>query len=131
MNGPPFKPKRGGHFGTTPRNFGLTDDSAIVCSAQFCEHEETRIAIEPPGSVHFAREVCRNCDRVLRWLPKPQNLEHRRFNALRIARLLMSGGLSEWERKFMKSIAPLKKLSPRQTAVLDKLLEKFQIGVRQ
>jgi len=61
----------------------------------------------------------------LRWLPKPSTLEHRRFNALRIARLTMCNGLTSWQRKFVSDIAPLRKLSPRQQEILDELVEKF------
>jgi hypothetical protein len=107
----------------------LLDDSPLVCSAQsWCDHDQTRIAMEPPGSVHFAREICSNCDRVLRWLPKPATIEHRRFNALRIARLSMNQALSDWERRFVKSIAQQRKLSPRQQAVLDKLAATYLRG---
>jgi hypothetical protein len=71
--------------------------------------------------MHFAREVCQNCDRVLRWIAKPATIQLRRLNALRIARLTMTDSLSEWERGFVKSISSERKLSPRQLAVLDKL----------
>jgi hypothetical protein len=70
-------------------------------------------------------------DRVLRWIPKPATLEHRRFNALRIARLLMSRRLSGWERSFLQSIMPLKKLSPRQQACLDKIYAEHLEGARR
>jgi hypothetical protein len=124
---PPVKPKRGSRLmPATPSYFGPTDDTPLICSAQEeCSHEETRIEILPPGSVHFGKEICRNCDRLLRWLPKPSTLEHRRFNALRIARLTMCNGLTSWQRKFVSDIAPLRKLSPRQQEILDELVEKF------
>jgi hypothetical protein len=104
------------------------DHTPLVCAQSWCAHEETRIVIERPGSVHFAREVCQNCDRVLRWLPKPSTLEARQFNALRIARLSMNESLRDWERKFVKSIAQQRKLSPKQMAVLDKLAATYLGG---
>jgi hypothetical protein len=132
MTDPLVKEKRGGHCLTTPNYSELVDPTPLVCGAQDgCEHSETRIEILAPGSVHFGKEICRNCDRVLRWLPKPATIEHRRFNALHIARLLVSGGLSEWERNFLKNIAPLKKLSPRQQACLDKIYaEHLEVATR-
>lgn len=121
MNGPPVKTKRGGHFGTTPSNFGLADRSAIVCSAQDqCEHSETRIEQLATGP-HFAREVCRSCDRVLRWLPKPQTVERQSTNAFRLAKLAMSPVLTSWERGFVKSVSQHRKLSPRQQDCLDRI----------
>jgi hypothetical protein len=116
----------------TPSCFGPTDDTPLICSAQEeCAHEETRIAIEPPGSVHFAREVCRNCDRVLRFVPKPQTIERQHMNAFRIAKLTMCNGLTSWQRKFVSDIAPLKKLSPRQQLYLDKIYtEHFERAAR-
>jgi hypothetical protein len=49
MSGPPVKTKRAGDLAaTSPNCFELGDHSAIVCSAQtWCEHADTRIAIEP------------------------------------------------------------------------------------
>jgi hypothetical protein len=104
----------------------LYDPTPLVCSAQdHCEHTDTRIAIEPPGSVHFAREVCCNCDRVLRFVPKPQTVERRRFNALRLVKLAMHSGLSDWEQNFLRDISQRKKVSPRQQALLDRLCRQY------
>jgi hypothetical protein len=71
---PPSKKKRAGQVvPTSPNDFGLVDHTPLVCGAQDeCEHSETRIEVLPPGSYHFAKERCTNCDRVLRFLPKPQ-----------------------------------------------------------
>jgi hypothetical protein len=123
MSGPPVKTKRAGDLAaTSPNCFELADHSAIVCSAQDeCEHSDTRVEILPPGSVHFGKEICRNCDRVLRFLPKPQTLERQSTNAFRLAKLAMSPALTSWERGFVKSVSQQRKLSPRQQACLDKL----------
>jgi hypothetical protein len=40
----------------------------------------------------------------------------------------MMDGLSDWERKFVRSIAHQNRLSPRQQEILDKLVEKFLEG---
>jgi len=120
MNAPPKSEAR--LCGPGLRKLKLAEHTPLVCSAQQeCSHEETRIAIEPPGSVHFAREVCRNCDRVLRFVPKPATVERQHTNAFRIAKLSMFGSLTSWERGFVKSVSQQRKLSPRQQACLDKL----------
>jgi hypothetical protein len=98
------------------------EDTPLVCAAQLCcEHEETRVAIEPPGSVHFAKEICLNCDRVLRWLPKPATVTRCRRNGLRLARLGMCDRLTHWERNFVLGISGRAKLSPKQQAIIDRL----------
>jgi hypothetical protein len=86
-----------------------------------CEHADTRIEILPPDSVHFGKEVCRNCDRILRFVAKPATLQRQHLNSFRIAKLAMSAALTDWERAFVKSVASQRKLSPRQQACLDKL----------
>src|SRR5262245_41248363 len=122
MIGPPVT-KRAGDLATTSPNYSaLDDDTPIFGGGQFwCNHNSTRIVIEWPGSTHFAREVCLNCDRVLRWLPKPSTVQHRRLNAYRIAKLAMCDRLSAWERSFIKSISQRQKLSPKQEAVIERL----------
>jgi len=121
MTAPPFKPKRGGHFGTTPSNFGLADRSAIVCSAQQeCEHSETRIEQLANGP-HHAKEVCSDCGQVLRFVPKPATIERQHTNAFRLAKLAMSPVLTSWERGFVKSVSQHRKLSPRQQDCLDRI----------
>jgi hypothetical protein len=127
MTGPPVKAKRAGDLAaTSPKRFDQNDHSAIICGAQGeCSHDETHIAIEPPGSVHFAREVCRNCDRLLRWVPRPENVERRRVSAYRIAKMLMAPGLTKWETQFLSSVARQQKFSPRQAAVLERIWDEL------
>src|SRR5215472_2044657 len=105
------------------------DDTPLVCGAQsWCEHEATRIVMEPPNSVHHAREICENCGRVLRWLPKPATIQQQQLNSYRIAKLALSQSLSSWERRFVQSLLLLRRLSPKQQGKLDELCDKFQIG---
>src|SRR5262245_39496676 len=87
--------------------------SAIPVDRQVCEHLERHVEILPRGSLHHAKEFCRRCGRFLRFLPKPSTVERQRLNSFRVTRLAMSDSLTDWERQFLKSIAPLKKLSPR------------------
>ena len=133
MSDPPLNGEAlAGRLGLKSPHSTSSTITPLVCSAQgHCQHEETRIAIELPGSVHFAREVCRNCDRVLRWIAKPANVERQRLNGYRIAKLAMSEALNSWERRFISSVAQQRRLSPKQQAKLDQLCDKFQIGGRR
>jgi len=62
-----------------------------------CGHPATVIQSESPESLHYARELCANCGRFIRWLPKPETVEHRTFNAFRLAKLGMCVALNAWE----------------------------------
>jgi hypothetical protein len=120
---PPSEKKRAGQVvPASPNDPTAADLSAIICGSQTCcEHSETRVEILPPGSYHFAKERCTNCDRVLRFLPKPQTIERQHLNAYRIAKLAMCDGLTDWERSFVKSVAQQRRLSPRQQDCLNRL----------
>jgi hypothetical protein len=118
---PPVKPKRGGHFGTTPNCFGRLDDTAIVCSSQtWCEHANTRVEQLAEGP-HHAKEICSDCGRVLRWIAKPATVERHRLNGIRLARLGMCDRLTHWERNFIRSVSQQRKLSPKQQEIVDRL----------
>jgi hypothetical protein len=70
----------------------VCDPRPLVCAAQdHCEHSTTRIEQLANGP-HFAKEICTDCGRVLRWIPKPQTIERQRFNALRLVKLAMDPG---------------------------------------
>jgi hypothetical protein len=103
----------------------LCDPRPLICSAQECEHSETRIELLVPGSVHFAKEICRNCDRVLRFVPKPETLERRASNAFRLVKLAMCDQLSPWERMFVRDVSQRRKLSPKQLAIIDRLCAQY------
>jgi hypothetical protein len=51
--------------------------------------------------------------------------ERQRFNALRLARLAMCDELTDWERAFIRDVAQLRKLSPKQQALLDRLCRQY------
>jgi hypothetical protein len=51
--------------------------------------------------------------------------ERQRFNALRLVKLTMHSGLSNWERAFIRDVAQLRKLSPKQQALLDRLYRRY------
>jgi hypothetical protein len=50
------------------------------------------------------------------------------FNAFRLAKLAMCDRLSTWERGFVASVAKQKKLSPKQLAVLERLVRQYLEG---
>ena len=86
---------------------------------QRCSHSAKKIARMPVGHIHFAAEQCADCGRLLRWLPRPETIQHRRLNAFRLAKLAMCDRLSTWERGFVASVAKHKKLSPKQLEIIE------------
>jgi hypothetical protein len=122
--GPPGKTKRDGHCVTAPKRFEEANDTPLICAAQdHCEHGSTRVEQLANGP-HFAKEICTDCGRVLRWLPKPQTVEHQRFNALRLVKLAMDPGLSNWERAFYSRCRATSKAFAK-TALLDRLCRHY------
>jgi hypothetical protein len=126
MSDLPVKTERAGNVTTvSPKYSELADDTAIVCGAQtWCEHGNTRIEQLADGP-HYAKEVCCDCGGVLRWLPKPATVTRNRLNGYRIARLAMCDRLTHWERNFIRGLPPRTKLSPRQQAIIDRLVETY------
>jgi hypothetical protein len=123
--GPPVKEKRGGHRVTAPNRFDVVDSTPLICGAQDeCEHSSTRIEQLASGP-HYAKEVCTDCGRVLRWIPKPTTPAHQRFNALRLVKLAMRPDLTHWEKNFVRSVSQLRKHSPKQQALLDRLVRQY------
>jgi hypothetical protein len=88
-----------------------------------CLHSSTVVERLPEGSTHYARLLCKDCRTFLRFLPKPENVERRKLNRYRLAKLQMSPGLTDWERQFVTNLAklPSGKLSPRQQEVFDRV----------
>jgi hypothetical protein len=103
----------------------VCDPRPLFCGAQNeCEHGDTRVEQLASGP-HFAKEICTDCGRVLRWIPKPQTIARQQFNALRLVKLAMHSGLSPWERAFIDNISKRRKLSPKQQALLDRLVRQY------
>jgi hypothetical protein len=38
---------------------------------RYCTSHDLEVRLEPEGSTHHARLICLNCDRFLKWLPRP------------------------------------------------------------
>jgi hypothetical protein len=95
----------------------------ISTGALQCAHSVTKTELDPPGSEHYGRLRCAECGCILRFVPKPKNVERRQLNSYRLAKLQMCPSLNDWERQFVDSLAKVgnSKLTPKQQAVLDQL----------
>jgi hypothetical protein len=64
-----------------------------------------------------------------KFLPRPENVERRKLNGFRMAKLQMCPRLNSWEREFIQSLAKQgNKLSPKQEAVFDRLCATYLEG---
>jgi hypothetical protein len=86
-----------------------------------CRHKATQTIRMPEGFPHYGKIVCLLCARFLGWVPKPETRERRSWYAFKLARLSLAPSLSDWEKKFVQSVAGKKKLSLKQYAVIDRL----------
>lgn len=69
---------------------------------------------------HYAKLVCSDCQRFLRWEPHPKTIRQETENARILTELSKLENLGSWEREFIRDITTHKHLSPKQQA---KLLE--------
>ena len=91
-------------------------------ASAYCTHNATKGVILPAESRHYARLECADCRAFLKFLPRPENVERRRLNSYKLAKLQMHPGLNSWERDFVASLARQgNKFTPRQQAVFDRL----------
>ena len=89
----------------------------------YCTHTSTTTELLPQTSRHYAKLKCVACGAFLKFLPRPENVERRKLNGFRLAKLQMHAGLNPWEREFIQSIAEQgnNKLTPKQQAAFDRL----------
>lgn len=81
-----------------------------------------------PELPHHGKETCSVCNRFIRWVPKPENVERQRQNGERIVALRNREDLTSWERGFVSTLdGQGPKVSPKQQAILDKLAAKYEI----
>ena len=112
---------------------GLTGRRGILSdtrSYHVCSHAATFIEPASRGSIHHAALRCACCGCFLRWLPKPSTLDRQKLNAFRLAKLSMHPALTDREREFVANVAQCRKLSPRQHAVLDRLVAAYLQSAR-
>jgi hypothetical protein len=103
--------------------------SAGETNGAYCAHTSTRTEPAPAGSRHHAALKCAACGAFLRWLPRPANVEHRKLNGFKLAKLQMNPGLNPWERQFASSLARQgNKFTPKQQAVFDDLCATYLKG---
>jgi hypothetical protein len=128
VNAPPGKEKGALLAAPIPKLTRLAQDNSGQKLAQTCRHDATCVEQMPPGRTHHAAEICAVCGRFIRWLPKPETLHARRLNAFRLARLAMHEGLTSWEREFLASISHQTRLSPKQQALVARLVRHYLEG---
>jgi Fe2+ or Zn2+ uptake regulation protein len=95
----------------------------IPTGALQCAHTATTTELLPQESRHHAKLKCADCGAFLKFLPRPENVERRKLNGFRLAKLQMCDRLNSWEREFIEVLAKQGscKLTPKQQAVLDRL----------
>jgi hypothetical protein len=99
--------------------------SAHGCQV-LCPHDTTELEFLPTGGKHYAKLRCADCHAFLKFVPDPKNIERRRLNGYRLAKLQMCNGLDSWERAFVDSLAKWgTKFSPRQQAVFDRICDTY------
>jgi hypothetical protein len=86
-----------------------------------CVHSATVTKRMPEGHTHYAVRRCADCGAFLRWLPKPETIERRQLNAIKLAKLQMCHGLTAWDRHFVADVSQRKRVSPRQQQIIDRL----------
>jgi|SRR5215469_18379577 len=89
-----------------------------------CSHEHTQVVPEKRGP-HYAKLVCIDCKKFLRWMPSPESLKRREENARILTALVKRDGLSEWERQFVRDMSSHENISPKQQALLYQLRDKY------
>lgn len=72
------------------------------------------------GSVHHGKLTCGNCERFIKWLPKPAKVPE-----ISIIKLLHSTALESWERKFLKTIVYRSNLTKGEMVVLETISAKI------
>jgi len=106
----------------------LAEDNSGRAFAQACGHSVTRTEQLPDGHRHFARLTCALCGRFLRWFPKPEAIARQRVNAFNLAKVAMCEGLNPWQRRFVRDVSKLAKLSPRQQVLVARLVRHYLEG---
>ena len=105
--------------------FFETPLSKWVRRQSVCKHAATVTERMPDSHIHHAAVRCADCGRHLRWIPKPETIERQRLNAFRLARLAMCDRLNSWERGFVRDVSKRRKLSPKQQAIIDRLVRQY------
>lgn len=90
-----------------------------------CQHHRLDV-VETPEGPHYAKEVCADCGRFIKWLPKPENLQKIKDTQDRLRILWKYHDLTAWEKQFLMSIEKAGcRCSPKQQAVLESIWSKY------
>ena len=99
-----------------------------------CGSNRFQVKDAPPP--HNQKLVCSGCDRFIKWLPKPKNIDRHRELKIRLESL--KNKVNGWESIFINDLiknlriaerdGKIFKLSPRQLECLEKIEGKFLIS---
>jgi hypothetical protein len=127
-----WPPKREGALLQAPASQKLLrlaqSNSRSRFAQHVCTHKSTVAVREPPGGIHFAREICAVCGHFIRWSAKPANVKRQKLNGFKLARLGMCDRLNPWERNFVHHVSQQTKLSPRQQVLVARLCTQYLEG---
>jgi hypothetical protein len=97
----------------------------------------TNFQIEDAPPPHSQKLICSGCDRFIKWLPKPKNIDRHRALKNRLENL--KDQCSNWEAIFINDLTKnlriaerdgkIFKLSPRQLETLEKIEGKFTLKI--
>jgi len=89
----------------------------------------TNFQVEDAPPPHNQKLTCLGCDRFIKWLPKPKNVDRHRILKIRLESL--KGKVGGWESIFINDLiknlkiserdGKIFKLSPRQSECLEKI----------
>ena len=79
-------------------------------------------------SPHYGSYRCNSCGCFLEWVPSPATVKRREVRHKLISQLLQCKGLTDWEKRFLNSVATQKKLSPKQLTALGKIAIRMEVG---
>jgi hypothetical protein len=93
---------------------GLMEQSTLFGE---CSHQKMTM-VKTPAGPHYAKLVCFDCGKFLRWIPKPETMERQKENAAILTALSKLPHLPSWERQFVRNLTSRKHISPGQQAKL-------------
>ena len=93
--------------------------------------------VEDAAPPHSQKLICVDCDRFIKWLPKPKNIDRHRELKIRLESL--KNKVNGWESIFINDLiknlriaerdGKIFKLSPRQLESLEKIEGKFILKI--
>lgn len=89
-----------------------------------CSHPHPH-AVSQKSGPHYAKLVCSDCGKFLRWLPSPETIKRKQENDLILTALSKLPNLPPWERQFVRDLVTHKHMSPKQQAKLLEVRDKF------